>query len=253
MMASTRSIIRSVAQRVDPPGEVLEDRQRPAVPGDAAEDVRHLPVRGARAALRTARLRERRTQRPVPRAAIDCVDELKARGMPLGLHARLGLRGEGRHDRRRARSSCSRATASPRRTTPKARCSAARASSRSSRAHAASEDLRDDVLDALDAFTGPEWEQEDDITMVTLERVPRDAASDFEARRTVRHERDPRRLHDPERSRATSAWRCSASPRRSTSLEPRPDAAREGQDRGRRGDDERDRARQQERSGPPRR
>ena len=41
------------------------------------------------------------------------------------------------------------------------------------------EDLRDLVLEALDRFTGPDHEQEDDITMVTLERTLHDA-SDFE-------------------------------------------------------------------------
>jgi serine phosphatase RsbU (regulator of sigma subunit) len=32
------------------------------------------------------------------------------------------------------------------------------------------------VLDELDAFTGPDWEQEDDITLVVLERAAADAA-----------------------------------------------------------------------------
>ena len=66
MMASTRSIIRSVAQRIDAAGRGPEHRQRPALPGDAAEDVRHVSVRRARAELGTPRLRERGPQPAVP-------------------------------------------------------------------------------------------------------------------------------------------------------------------------------------------
>jgi anti-sigma regulatory factor (Ser/Thr protein kinase) len=54
-------------------------------------------------------------------------------------------------------------------------------------AHQPDEDLRDEVLAALDHFTGPEMEQEDDITMVTLERMPYEAA-DFEGASAVRNE-----------------------------------------------------------------
>ena len=83
-------------------------------------------------------------------------------------------------------------------------------------------------------FTGAGWEQEDDITLVTLRRG--------------RQPRPPRRacsIRAAERGRATSARRWSASPRRSR----RSGSSRAGssaQDRGRRGDDERDRARQPE-------
>ena len=34
------------------------------------------------------------------------------------------------------------------------------------------DDLIDALLAELDRFTGPDWEQEDDITLVTLERLP---------------------------------------------------------------------------------
>jgi serine phosphatase RsbU (regulator of sigma subunit) len=33
------------------------------------------------------------------------------------------------------------------------------------------DDLIDELLAELDRFTGPDWEQEDDITLVTLERL----------------------------------------------------------------------------------
>ncbi len=42
--------------------------------------------------------------------------------------------------------------------------------------HDDDEDMRDEVLSALHRFTGPDWEQEDDITMVTLERALHEAA-----------------------------------------------------------------------------
>src|SRR5207237_7967897 len=42
------------------------------------------------------------------------------------------------------------------------------------------QDLRDEVMAKLNEFTGTGWDQEDDITMVTLERLPY-AQSDFEA------------------------------------------------------------------------
>jgi anti-sigma regulatory factor (Ser/Thr protein kinase) len=42
--------------------------------------------------------------------------------------------------------------------------------------HATTEDLRDEVLDSLHAFTGADWDQEDDITMVVLDRLPYEAA-----------------------------------------------------------------------------
>jgi anti-sigma regulatory factor (Ser/Thr protein kinase) len=41
------------------------------------------------------------------------------------------------------------------------------------------QNLHDEVLEQLNDFTGAAWEQEDDITMVTLERVPHEQA-DFE-------------------------------------------------------------------------
>jgi anti-sigma regulatory factor (Ser/Thr protein kinase) len=42
--------------------------------------------------------------------------------------------------------------------------------------HARPHDMRDEIMDALESFTGPEWEQEDDITMVTLECAREDEA-----------------------------------------------------------------------------
>ena len=68
-------------------------RQRPPLPGHAGEDVRHLPVRGARSAQRRVPLRQRRP-RPAVRQDRHGVNELRARGMPLGLMPGHDLRGE---------------------------------------------------------------------------------------------------------------------------------------------------------------
>jgi serine phosphatase RsbU (regulator of sigma subunit) len=44
--------------------------------------------------------------------------------------------------------------------------------------HAKADTIIDTLLDKLNEFTGPEWEQEDDITLVVLHRVASDAAVD---------------------------------------------------------------------------
>ena len=90
----------------------------------------------------------------------------------------------------------------------------------------------DRVLAELERFTGPDAEQEDDITMLTLQRAA--VLDEFDAA-----ERGRQRARG---DRAGRAAPCAAlgDPRR---------PARTPQDRGRRGDDERDRARQRS-SGP---
>jgi anti-sigma regulatory factor (Ser/Thr protein kinase) len=107
--------------------------------------------------------------------ADECVDELKARGMPLGLipgskyeekdvtigHGQIVLfSSDGiaeAHNADGEMFGCPRIIELVRNRKP-------------------DEDLRDVVLEALDRFTGPEHEQEDDITMVTLERTLHEAA-----------------------------------------------------------------------------
>ncbi len=42
------------------------------------------------------------------------------------------------------------------------------------RENVAGQELLDLLLEKLAYFTGPHWEQEDDITLVTLQRLPRD-------------------------------------------------------------------------------
>jgi anti-sigma regulatory factor (Ser/Thr protein kinase) len=61
--------------------------------------------------------------------------------------------------------------------------------------HHRGSDLRDEVLASLQAFCGEDWEQEDDITMVILERTEYQA-SDFEVAPPLVMEDTPRVLDD---------------------------------------------------------
>ena len=174
VMASTRSIIRSVALRTGPPGEVLEEANDllcPDMPPKMFVTCLYAVLEPASGHLVYANAGHN-----VPyRGGVDCVDELKARGMPLGLlpgskyeekdvtiaHGEIVLfSSDGiaeAHNSDGDMFGCPRIIDIVRN-------------------RKADEDLRDLVLEALDRFTGPDHEQEDDITMVTLERTLHGAA-----------------------------------------------------------------------------
>ena len=100
----------------------------------------------------------------------DGVDRAPRHGHAARPHARHRLRGDrGRHRPRRAACS-STPTASSRRTARAARCTASRACARRWPSTTPAATLLDRLLDELHAFTGPDVEQEDDITLVTLRR-----------------------------------------------------------------------------------
>ncbi len=182
MMASTRSVIRSIASNVLSPGQVLEqvnDLLCPDMPPKMFVTCLYAVLEPNSGHLVYANAGHN-----IPyRRAAKCVDELKARGMPLGLlpgspyeekEATIE-RGEivlftsdgicEAHDPDGEMFGCPRVIALV-------------------EEHQRSGDLRDEVLEALDRFTGADWEQEDDITMVTLERAVHDAA-DFQAEAAV--------------------------------------------------------------------
>jgi serine phosphatase RsbU (regulator of sigma subunit)/anti-sigma regulatory factor (Ser/Thr protein kinase) len=169
MMASTRSIIRSVAQRIDPPGEVLRIVNEQLVP----EMPPKMFVTCLYAVLEphSGHLIFANAGHNVPyHRQSHCIDELKARGMPLGLMAGSAYEekevtiGQGEivlftsdgiaeaHNPDGEMFGCPQIIELV-------------------RAYDGTADLRDMVLDALDTFTGADWDQEDDITMVTLERA----------------------------------------------------------------------------------
>jgi serine phosphatase RsbU (regulator of sigma subunit)/anti-sigma regulatory factor (Ser/Thr protein kinase) len=176
MMASTRSVLRSVALRFDSPGMVLEhanDLLCPDMPPKMFVTCLYAVLEP-----HSGRLVYANAGHNIPyRGRVDCVEELRARGMPLGL-----IPGSPYEEKEvtvergeivlftsdgiaEAHSPDGEMFGCPRIVDVVSNHKDA--------------DLRDEVLEALDRFTGVEWEQEDDITMVTLERLPF-AASDFE-------------------------------------------------------------------------
>jgi len=173
MMASTRSILRSAAARFDSPGLVLEhanDLLCPDMPPKMFVTCLYAILEP-----HSGRLVYANAGHNLPyRRSSKCVDELKARGMPLGLMP--GSRYEEKeamiepgeivlfssdgiaeaHNADGEMFGCPRIIGVVEQHTDT--------------------DLRDEVLGALHAFTGPDWDQEDDITMVVLDRLPYDAA-----------------------------------------------------------------------------
>jgi serine phosphatase RsbU (regulator of sigma subunit)/anti-sigma regulatory factor (Ser/Thr protein kinase) len=185
MMASTRSVLRSVAARFDSPGMVLEHANELLCPDMPPK----MFVTCLYAILEphSGRLLYANAGHNVPyRGGAECVDELKARGMPLGLMP--GSKYEEKevfiqpgeivlfssdgiaeaHNPDGEMFGCPRIIDVVEKHT--------------------TADLRDEVLDALHGFTGPDWDQEDDITMVVVDRLPYDAA-DFEATKDASPER----------------------------------------------------------------
>jgi len=176
MMASTRSVLRSVAARFDSPGMVLEHANELLCPDMPPK----MFVTCLYAILEphSGRLVYANAGHNLPyRRSSKCVDELKARGMPLGLMP--GSKYEEKevmidpgeivlfssdgiaeaHNGAGEMFGCPRIIGVVE--------------------QHGDADLRDEVLAALHTFTGPDWDQEDDITMVVLDRLPYDA-SDFE-------------------------------------------------------------------------
>ena len=204
VMAAARSVLRATAAQVVAPGETLRARQRAALPRHPGQDVRHLPLRRDRPRVGPLPLRERRAQpartRAPPTARSSCArpacrsaccpgcsyEEKEAWIAPgRGAAALLGRRHRGALDRR-------------------ARCTARRGS----REFVASGERADRraARRASPASPATGWEQEDDITLVTLRRSAADAPRRAGARARPSASRA---------SRATSARRWSAWPPRS--------------------------------------
>jgi serine phosphatase RsbU (regulator of sigma subunit)/anti-sigma regulatory factor (Ser/Thr protein kinase) len=175
LMATTRSILRTAAQSGRSPGQVLgraNDLICPDVPPKmfvtclyAMLDVEtgHLVYANAGHDL------------PQQRHASGDVSELRARGMPLGLMT--GMQYEERETRLEPGDSLLlysdgivEAHDPVREMFGFPRLAALM------RAHSGSDSLIDFLLADLARFTGPDWEQEDDVTMVTIERAAGDAA-----------------------------------------------------------------------------
>ena len=174
VMASTRSVIRSVALHNASPGKVLElvnDQLCPDMPPKMFVTCLYAVLEP-----HSGRMVYANAGHNLPyRRAADSIDELRARGMPLGL-----IPGSSYEEKD--------VTIEPGQSVLFTTDGIAEAHDVSGEMFGcpriiriievlpAGEDLRDSMLEALNAFTGPQWEQEDDITMVTLDRMAHDAA-----------------------------------------------------------------------------
>ena len=245
VMAATRSVLRASAQRLVNPGETLERVNEHLCP-DMPEKMFVTCLYGV-LDPETGHFRFANAGHDLPYVkTADGSEELRARGMPLGLMP--GMPYEEKEtvlqpgDSLLLHSDGIVEAHSPDREMfgfPRLKQCVAD--------YPGGGELIDRVLSDLHAHTGPDAEQEDDITMVTLQRspgaahlangaVPADAA---------------RRVRGPER-RGQRAPRDRARGRRGRRPRHRREPARAPQDRGRRGDDERDGARLALPRGPPR-
>ena len=219
--------------------------ERAAGARDAGADVRHLPVRRPRARDRPLRVRERGPQ-PALRAHRRTASSSCGRpGLPARPDARDRLRGD-RGLRRPGRRDAPVLRRHGRAARPRPRDVRLPAPARGDGdATTPAAQLLDRLLDELHAFTGPGFEQEDDITLVTLRRaagrgrprLERVDRAEVELTRDVRRRGDRRRrraagrVHDRGRHRQRAGrdaaggrgrWRrWASSPRASSASRPR--------------------------------
>ena len=247
VMAATRSVLRASAQRLVNPGETLERVNEHLCP-DMPEKMFVTCLYGV-LDPETGHFRFANAGHDLPYVkTADGSEELRARGMPLGLMP--GMPYEEKEtvlqpgDSLLLHSDGIVEAHSPDREMfgfPRLKQCVAD--------YPGGGELIDRVLSDLHAHTGPDAEQEDDITMVTLQRSP--GAAHMRQRRRAGRRAD-HRVRGRRARRATSASRSSACVAAVDGLGHRREPARAPQDRGRRGDDERDGARLALPRGPPR-
>jgi serine phosphatase RsbU (regulator of sigma subunit) len=168
-MATTQALLRSEAPRSTSPSEVLA-RLNDVLVADTPDKMfatcTFIVLDPAAGHIRFAN-----AGHPLPYLTSNGrTDELRARGMPLGLlpdshyeladavvprGSRMLLHSDGLAE---AHSEDGDMFGLPRIVATAQRCRVG-------------EDLIEALLSELDSFTGPDWEQEDDITLVTLERL----------------------------------------------------------------------------------
>jgi len=170
VMATTRGMLRAVAQPLDSPGEVLgqvNDALYPDIPPNMFATCFYAILDPAEGLLRYANAGH---DLPYLRWSRDATEELRARGMPLGLMPEMSYEErevslqEGAsilfysdglveaHDPEREMFGFPRLQALV------------------SEHDGADGPLLDRLLDELSSFVGEDWEQEDDITLVALQR-----------------------------------------------------------------------------------
>ena len=243
VMSATRSVLRASAQRLIEPGEVLERVNEHLCP-DMPEKMFVTCLYGV-LDTESGLFRFANAGHDLPYVqTADGVVELRARGMPLGLMPGMSyeekeatlqpgdsvlLHSDGvleAHDPEREMFG------SPRLKETMARAPGGR-------------EMMDHVLSDLAAFTGPDAEQEDDITMVTLQRSAGASTASAESNGRVLAEFELASAPGNEREAIALVEGAVAG----LGLEPAP--SRAAQDRGGRGDDERDGARQRVPGRPP--
>ena len=185
LMATTRSVLRAVAQRVAAPGEVLErvnEILHPDIPPKMFVTCLYALLDPESGQLRYANAGH---DLPYHRHTTGEVTELRATGMPLGLMP--GMHYEEKETRLapgeiilfhsdgivEAHNEHREMFGFPR-------------LMRLVGAHEDGKTLKQFILDDLAAFTGANWEQEDDITMVTLQRSGGYGVTEVASRSTTR-------------------------------------------------------------------
>jgi len=184
MMASTRSVLRAVAQRLIAPGDVLKrvnDVLCPDTPPNMFVTCLYAVLDPS-----SGRLQYANAGHDLPyRRHSGGVSELRATGMPLGLMPEMKYEekeivlapgdsvlfySDGiveAHNARREMFGFPRLM-------------------KLVGEHAGDMDLKDFLLDQLATFTGPGWEQEDDVTLVTLQRSEGYGVSEIASRSATR-------------------------------------------------------------------
>jgi serine phosphatase RsbU (regulator of sigma subunit)/anti-sigma regulatory factor (Ser/Thr protein kinase) len=171
VMATTRSVLRAAATRLESPGAVLarvNDMLVPDIPANMFVTCFYAVLDPA-----SGRLRFANAGHDVPywHRADGTVDELRARGMPLGLMEGMAYEEHvvqlGAGDHILLYSDGLVEAHNPRREM----FSFDRLAALVQGAHRGGQPLVDTLLAELAQFTGPGWIQEDDITLVTLECI----------------------------------------------------------------------------------
>ena len=171
VMAATRSVLRASAQRLVDPGETLERVNEHLCP-DMPEKMFVTCLYGV-LDPETGHFRFANAGHDLP--YVKTAERLRGAARPRHAarpHARHALRGEGDRARSPATRCCCTPTASSRRTAPTGEMFGFPRLKQCVADYPGGGELIDRVLSDLHAHTGPDAEQEDDITMVTLQRSP---------------------------------------------------------------------------------
>ena len=197
VMATTRTILRGVSERVFSPGEVLErvnELLHPDIPANMFVTCLYVVLDPANGRLQFAN-----AGHGLPyRRHSGGVEELRATGMPLGLMT--GMRYE-EHETslRPGETVLFHSDGLVEAHNPDREMFSFDRLRTLVAGHPGGRSLIDFLLTELDEFTGPDWEQEDDVTLVTLQRNDQENV-----------DLGPAEAERPERSPGDGDWRSLA-------------------------------------------